>query len=77
MTPLARDSTIAIDTPPADAIRITDIGAPKDGYRYVTGTFKARMLKTETNGDSPDNHDYEITEGTFRVKHDLHGRLGF
>lgn len=65
------------DAPPADAIRITDLGAPKDGYRYVAGTFKARVLKTETNGDSPDNRDHEITDGKFRVKHDLHGRQAF
>lgn len=65
------------ETPPAEAIKITDVGTPKEGYRYITGTFHAKVLKTETNGNSPDNVDHDITNGKFRVKHSLEGREAF
>ncbi len=65
------------EAPPGDAIRITDAGTPKDGYRYISGTFQAKVLKTESNGAAPDNKDYQITNGRFRVKHDLHGSKTF
>lgn len=65
------------DAPPAEAIKITDLGTVKDGYRFITGEFHAKVLKTESNGDKPDNKDYEITNGKFRVKHDTHGSNSF
>jgi len=64
-------------TPPADAIKITDLGTLKDGYRYITGEFHVKVLKTESNGTSAANKDYEITNGKFRVKHDTHGSTTF
>jgi hypothetical protein len=65
------------DTPPAEAIKITNLGTVKNGYRYIAGTFHAKVLKTESNGDKPSNKDYEITNGKFSVKHDTHGAVDF
>lgn len=65
------------ETPPAEAIKVTGLGTVKDGFRYISGTFHAKVLKTESNGDKPDNKDYEITNGKFSVKHDTHGSADF
>lgn len=65
------------ETPPVDAIKVSNLGTPKDGYRYITGTFQVKVLKTEANGAAPDNKDYQITNGRFRVRHDLHGSTTF
>jgi len=65
-------------TPTASAIEITDVGTvDKDRYRYVTGKFATTVLKTESNGAGPENRDYEITEGRFRLKHQSSGADSF
>lgn len=64
-------------TPPASAISITDVGTVDKGYRYVTGAFATTVLKTESNGAGPENRDYAITEGRFRLKHKSGGADSF
>ena len=63
--------------PAAEAIKITDVGSVKDGGRMISGTFNVRILKTESNGDGPENKDYEISNGRFRIKHEMAGTSGF
>ena len=64
-------------TPPSAAITVTDIGAVQQRTRYVTGTFSTTVLKTESNGDGPENRDYVITDGRFRVRHTVSGGDAF
>ena len=65
-------------TPATRAIEITDVGTvDKDRYRYVTGTFATTVLKTESNGAGPENRDYVITDGRFRLKHQTSGADSF
>lgn len=64
-------------TPPSAAVSIVDIGHVEAGIRYITGTFNTTVLKTESNGDGPGNRDYAISEGRFRVRHQLDGADGF
>lgn len=63
-------------TPDDNAIEITDIGTPKDRVRMIAGRIHATVLKTETNGTGPENHDYRI-EGSFRLPHRITGTEGF
>lgn len=53
--------------PPARAIEITKIEKQTDGSRWVTGFFSTTVLKTQSNGDGPENHDYVISDGQFRL----------
>ena len=64
-------------TPAADAVRITDIGTIVDGARYVSGEFHTTVLKTESNGDGPENRDYVISDGKFRLRFETTGVNGF
>ena len=64
-------------TPATDAIEITDIGTIVDGARYVSGSFHTTVLKTESNGDGPENHDYVISDGRFRLRFETTGVNGF
>lgn len=63
-------------TPEANAIEITDIGAPQGRMRMITGRIHATVLKTESNGAGPENRDYRI-EGSFRLPHEIKGTEGF
>jgi|GEM_PF-3624423 len=54
-------------TPPERAVEITKIQKQTDGSRWVTGTFSTTVLKTPTNGDGPENRDYVISDGEFRL----------
>ena len=63
--------------PAANAIEITDVGSLENGARMISGTFNVRVLKTESNGDGPENKDYEISNGRFRIPHDVPGNSGF
>ena len=53
--------------PPARAVEITKIEKQSDGSRWVTGLFSTTVLKTQSNGDGPENHDYVISDGQFRL----------
>jgi hypothetical protein len=59
--------------PAPDAIRVTDVGSVRDGVRIISGTFATRLLRTESNGDGPENRDTDIVDGRFRVAHEVHG----
>lgn len=63
-------------TPAVNAIEITDIGPPKGRVRMISGRIRATVLKTESNGDGPENRDYRI-EGSFRLAHEIKGEGGF
>ena len=63
--------------PAAQAIEITEIGPVQNGGRMISGRFQVRILKTESNGDGPENKDYEISTGRFRVLHEMPGNTGF
>ena len=63
--------------PAAQAIEITEIGPVQNGGRLISGRFQVRILKTESNGDGPENKDYEISNGRFRVLHEMPGKTGF
>lgn len=63
-------------TPPDHAIEITDIGTIVDGARYISGTFDTTVLKTQSNGDGPENRDY-VVAGTFRLRFETTGVNGF
>lgn len=52
---------------PARAIEITKIEKQADGSRWVAGLFSTTVLKTQSNGDGPENRDYEIRDGQFRL----------
>ena len=54
-------------TPPARAVEITKIEKQPDGSRWVTGLFSTTALKTQSNGDGPENRDYVISDGQFRL----------
>lgn len=62
--------------PAANAIEITDIGTPDGRVRMISGRIHATVLKTESNGDGPENRDYRI-EGSFRLAHEIKGTEGF
>lgn len=64
-------------TPPGAAVTVVDIGHVEAGVRYIAGTFSTTVLKTDSNGDGPGNRDYAISEGRFRVRHQLDGGDGF
>ena len=53
--------------PPARAVEITKIEKQADGSRWVTGLFSTTVLKTQSNGDGPENHDYVISDGQLRL----------
>jgi hypothetical protein len=59
-------------TPAPDAIKISDLGTLANGSRYISGTVSTTVLKTESNGDSPDNVDHVVV-GSFRVKLNVAG----
>jgi hypothetical protein len=59
-------------TPAPDAIKISDLGTLANGSRFIAGTISTKVLKTETNGDGPDNVDHVIV-GSFRVKLSVSG----
>jgi hypothetical protein len=63
--------------PAANAIEITDVGSLENGARMISGTFNVRVLKTESNGDGPENKDYDISNGRFAVRHEVPGSSGF
>ncbi len=63
--------------PAAQAIEITEIGPVQNGGRMISGRFQVRILKTESNGDGPENKDYELRNGHFRVLHEMAGNTGF
>ena len=54
-------------TPPARAVEITKIEKLTDGSHWVTGLFSTTVLKTQSNGDGPENRDYVISDGQFRL----------
>jgi hypothetical protein len=66
-----------LGTPAENAIAITDLGTREKVGRYLSGTFHTTVLKTESNGDGPENRDYVITEGRFRVLHEIVGTEPF
>ena len=49
------------------AVGITKIEKQPDGSRWVTGLFSTTVLKTQSNGDGPENRDYVISDGQFRL----------
>jgi hypothetical protein len=63
--------------PNADAVVVTDLGQVHDGQRLISGEFRTRVLRTESNGDGAGNRDYELTDGRFRVAHAVHGGNAF
>jgi len=54
-------------TPPARAVEITKIDRHADRSVWVTGLFSTTVLKTQSNGDGPENRDYVISDGQFRL----------
>ncbi len=68
--------TTQTGTPPADAIKISDIGTVKNGARFVSGEFHTTVLKTESNGSGPENKDY-VLAGKFRVRFETNASNGF
>ncbi len=63
--------------PSESAIEITAIGPVQNGGRMISGRFNVLILKTESNGDGPENKDYQISGGRFQIKHDVVGQSGF